>query len=59
MVESGVDCGKLAREMGKIIKGGGGGRPEYAQLGGADPQSLDEAIEYAVSNVRKTAGLAK
>ena len=59
MVESGVDCGKLAREMGKIVKGGGGGRPEYAQLGGTDPQSLDEAIEYAVSNVRKTAGLAK
>ena len=59
MVESGVNCGKLAREIGKIVKGGGGGRPEYAQLGGADPESLDDAIEYAASNVRKSMGLAK
>ena len=39
--------------MGKIVKGGGGGRPDYAQLGGSDPGSLDEAINYAVNDVRK------
>ncbi len=59
MVDAGINCGKLAREIGKILKGGGGGRPDYAQLGGSDPKSLDEAIKYAVSNVRKTLGLKK
>ena len=59
MVDAGINCGKLAREIGKIVKGGGGGRPDYAQLGGSDPKSLDDAIKYAVSNVRKTLGLKK
>ena len=59
MVDAGINCGKLAIEIGKIVKGGGGGRPDYAQLGGSDPKSLDEAIKYAVSNVRKTLDLKK
>jgi len=53
MVDAGINCGKLAGKIGKIVKGGGGGRPDYAQLGGSDPKSLDEAIKYAVNNVRK------
>ncbi len=53
MVDVGINCGKLAGEMGKIVKGGGGGRPDYAQLGGSDPGSLEEAIDYAVNDVRK------
>ncbi|MFC2159907.1 alanine--tRNA ligase, partial [Actinomycetota bacterium] len=53
MVDKGIDCGKLAGKIGKIVKGGGGGRPDYAQLGGSDPKSLGEAIDYAVNNVRK------
>jgi alanyl-tRNA synthetase len=57
MVDAGIDCGKLAREIGKIVKGGGGGRPDYAQLGGSEPESLDKAIKYAVNDTRKTLGL--
>ncbi|MCD4668995.1 MAG: hypothetical protein K8S14_00970, partial [Actinomycetia bacterium] len=47
MTESGINCGKLAKEMGSIVKGGGGGRPDFAQLGGSDKESLTGAIDFA------------
>jgi alanyl-tRNA synthetase len=52
MVRSGVNCGKLAGEMGSIVKGGGGGRPEFARLGGSDKGSLPKAMDFAVKRVK-------
>jgi len=49
-----IDCGKMAREVGKIIKGGGGGRPDFAQLGGSDAKSLAKAIDFAVKKARES-----
>jgi alanyl-tRNA synthetase len=51
-----MHCGKLAREVGRIIKGGGGGRPDFAQLGGSDKDSLEKAIDLAVSKARESFG---
>ena len=31
LVAKGIDCSKIAKEAGKIINGGGGGRLDYAQ----------------------------
>jgi len=53
MIQSGINCGKLARGAGSIIKGGGGGRPDFAQLGGSDGKALAEAIHFAVKNVEE------
>jgi len=39
-----LDCAELAREAGKIIGGGGGGKPEFAQAGGSEIENLDKAI---------------
>ncbi|ACF13065.1 alanyl-tRNA synthetase [Chloroherpeton thalassium ATCC 35110] len=40
-----LQAGKLVGEVAKVVKGGGGGRPNLATAGGKDPQKLSEAIE--------------
>jgi alanyl-tRNA synthetase len=42
-----VPAGELVRRLGKIIGGGGGGRPDMAEAGGRDPGRLDEALGAA------------
>jgi alanyl-tRNA synthetase len=37
----------LARALGKIIGGGGGGKPDLAEAGGKFPEKLDEALAKA------------
>ncbi len=51
LVKEGVDCGKIARETSKKLKGGGGGKPYFAQLGGSDASSLDSVIDFVKSRV--------
>jgi alanyl-tRNA synthetase len=48
-----VPAGELVRELGKIIGGGGGGRPDLAEAGGKQPARLDEALGAAVDSVAK------
>ena len=48
-----IDCGNMAREVGKIIKGGGGGKKDFAQLGGSDKKSLAAAIDFAAQKAKK------
>ena len=43
----GLDAGKLAREIAKLVGGSGGGRPTLAQAGGKDPTQLDNALARA------------
>ena len=38
-------AGDLIRELAKIVGGGGGGRPDFAQAGGRDPSKIDAALE--------------
>ena len=37
-------AGDLVREVAKVVGGGGGGRPDFAQAGGKDPSKIDDAI---------------
>ena len=46
IVERGIDCGKIAKDIGKILKGGGGGKPEFAQIGGSDKSALRKALDF-------------
>ena len=43
-----LNAGKIVREAAKLIKGGGGGQPHYAQAGGKDKNGLVEAVDKVV-----------
>ena len=47
LVSDGLHAGKFIGGVAKLCGGGGGGRPNLAQAGGNQPQSLDLALEKA------------
>ena len=44
LVKSGLNAGQTVREAAKLVKGGGGGQPFFAQAGGKDASGLDAAM---------------
>ena len=47
LVSDGLHAGKFISGVAQLCGGGGGGRPNLAQAGGNQPQSLDLALEKA------------
>jgi alanyl-tRNA synthetase len=47
VAEKSMNASNIARELGKEIKGGGGGQPFFATAGGQDVSGLDRVIEKA------------
>ena len=52
ILADGFDAVKWIRSVSKLIQGGGGGRPDYAQAGGKDASKLGEALELAQTTVK-------
>ncbi len=53
LIKKGVDCGRIAGEISKKLKGGGGGKPHFAQMGLPDKNSLDKAIKLVKNKVQE------
>ncbi|KQS30778.1 alanine--tRNA ligase [Dyadobacter sp. Leaf189] len=45
--ETGLNAGKIVKELAQEIRGGGGGQPFFATAGGSDASGLDNALEKA------------
>ena len=43
-----LNAGTIIREAARLIKGGGGGQPHYAQAGGKDVEGVTAAVDKAV-----------
>ncbi len=48
IVKTGVNAGQIVREAAKLIKGGGGGQPFFAQAGGKDIDGLSAAHDKII-----------
>ena len=46
--DHGLNAGQMVREAAKLIQGGGGGQPHYAQAGGKNPDGLTAAIDKVI-----------
>ena len=53
LVQKGLDAGHLARELGGIIGGSGGGRADLAQAGGRWADKLEDALRQVSTLVRR------
>jgi alanyl-tRNA synthetase len=56
LVGQGWNCGDLIRSVTKILGGGGGGRPDFAEGKGKDAEKIDEAIAAILASIKEKAG---
>ena len=52
LVNRGLHAGNIAREVAKVMGGGGGGRPDMAQAGGRRADKLEDALQLAAELAR-------
>ena len=45
---------KLIKDLGKILGGGGGGKPHMAEGGGGDPSKIDKAVSFLNKLIKPT-----
>jgi len=48
-----IKAGQVVKEIAPIVGGGGGGRPDFAEAGGRQPEKIDEMLAAAESVVSK------
>ena len=48
-----VKAGQIVKELAPMVGGGGGGRPDFAEAGGKQPEKIDEMLKAAEGVVAK------
>jgi len=51
-----VKAGQVVREIAPIVGGGGGGRPDFAEAGGKQPEKIDEMLKASEAVVARLLG---
>jgi len=51
-----VKAGQIVKEIAPIVGGGGGGRPDFAEAGGKQPEKIDEMLAASEQVVAKMLG---
>jgi alanyl-tRNA synthetase len=51
-----IKAGQVVKEIAPIVGGGGGGRPDFAEAGGKDPNKIDEMLAASEAVVAKLLG---
>jgi alanyl-tRNA synthetase len=52
-----LKAGQIVKELAPIVGGGGGGRPDFAEAGGKQPEKIDEMLEAAKGVIEKMVGI--
>ena len=52
LVAEGQNAGKMVREAGKLIQGGGGGQAHFATAGGKNPDGLSSAVDKIIELIK-------
>jgi alanyl-tRNA synthetase len=52
LVEKGMDASSIIRQVAPVIGGSGGGRKDFAQAGGKNPDMLASALEKLKDLIR-------
>ncbi len=48
-----VKAGQLVKELAPLVGGGGGGRPDFAEAGGKQPEKIDEMLTASATILQK------
>ncbi len=52
LVKRGLNAAALVKENARLIQGGGGGQPHFAQAGGKNPEGLQAAVDAILNHVK-------
>ncbi|MFQ5956623.1 MAG: alanine--tRNA ligase [Candidatus Brocadiales bacterium] len=52
LVKRGLHAAEIAKDVAKVVGGGGGGRADMAQAGGNCPEKIDEALDYSFKLIK-------
>ena len=53
LVKLGINAGELAKSIGSLMDGGGGGKPHLATAGGASSVKLNQAMEGSLDIIEE------
>ena len=51
-----VKAGQIVKEIAPIVGGGGGGRPDFAEAGGKQPEKIDEMLKASETVIARLLG---